>query len=121
MSIIRGLLFDWLFNASVEIGLFAILAAILSRFIAKAKAKYQHWLYLAIFALCLTSPVLNTLWQSRPSVVVKASQQQLIRGTEYPDPHFWLWTGHSRAHQPSCRLVRKPLSLLSGRYFFCIS
>jgi beta-lactamase regulating signal transducer with metallopeptidase domain len=112
MSIIRGLLFDWLFNASVEIGFFAILAAILSRFIAKAKAKYQHWLYLAIFALCLTSPVLNTLWQSRPSVVAKASQQQLIHGTEYPDPHFWLWTGHSRAHQPTVLSLGAKTALL---------
>ena len=31
------------------------------RFIAKAKAKYQHCFYLAIFALCLTAPVFNTL------------------------------------------------------------
>jgi beta-lactamase regulating signal transducer with metallopeptidase domain len=112
MSIIRGLLFDWLFNASVEIGLFAILAAILSRFIAKAKAKYQHWLYLAIFALCLTSPVLNTLWRSRPSVVAKASQQQLIHGTEYPDPYLWLWTGHSRTHRPTVLSLGAKTALL---------
>ena len=57
------LVFDWLLNASVQIGLFAILAAALSPFIAKAKAKYQHCLYLAVFALCLAAPVFNTLWQ----------------------------------------------------------
>jgi hypothetical protein len=57
MSTIRELVFDWLFNASVQIGLFAILAAGLSPLIAKAKAKYQHCFYLAIFAFCLAAPV----------------------------------------------------------------
>ena len=47
MSAIRELVFDWLINASVQIGLFAILAAVLTPFIAKAKAKYQHCFYLA--------------------------------------------------------------------------
>ncbi len=99
MSTIRELVFDWLFNASLQIGLFAILAAILSPFIAKAKAKYQHCVYLAIFALCLAAPVLNTLWQTRPSVLAKGSQQQLIKATEHSDHHFWVWNGHSEAHE----------------------
>jgi beta-lactamase regulating signal transducer with metallopeptidase domain len=99
MSTIRELVFDWLFNASVQIGLFAILAAVLSPFIAKAKAKYQHCFYLAIFALCLAAPVFNTLWQTRPSVVAKRSQQQPIQGTEHPDHHFWVWNAHSKAYE----------------------
>jgi beta-lactamase regulating signal transducer with metallopeptidase domain len=99
MSTIRELVFDWLFNASVQIGLFAILAAVLSPFIAKAKAKYQHCFYLAIFALCLAAPVFNTLWQTRPSVVAKGSQQQPILRTEHPDHHFWVWNGHSKAYE----------------------
>src|SRR6202011_4507671 len=98
MSTIRELVFDWLFNASAQIGLFAILAAVLSPFIAKARAKYQHCFYLAIFALCLAAPVFNTLWQTRPSVDAKGSQQQIL-GTEHPDPHFWVWNGHSNAHE----------------------
>src|SRR6266487_801810 len=93
MSAIRELVFDWLINASVQIGLFAILAAVLTPFIAKAKAKYQHCFYLAIFALCLAAPVFNTLWQTRLSVVAKTSQQQPIQGTEHPDHHFWGWDG----------------------------
>jgi len=100
MSAIRELVFDWLFNASVQIGLFAILAAVLSPFIAKAKAKYQHCFYLAIFALCLAAPVVNTLWQTRPSVVAKGSQQQPIQGTEHPDHNFWIWNGLSKAPGP---------------------
>jgi len=97
MSTIRELVFDWLFNALVQIGLFAILAAVLSSFISKAKAKYQHCLYLAVFALCLAAPVFNTLWQTRPSV---DAQQQPIQGTEHPDHHFWVWNWYSKAHEP---------------------
>jgi beta-lactamase regulating signal transducer with metallopeptidase domain len=100
MSTIRELVFDWLFNASVQIGLFAILAAALSPFIAKAKAKYQHCFYLAIFVLCLSAPVFNTLWQTRPSVVAKRSQQQPILATEHPDHNFWDWNGLPKAHEP---------------------
>jgi beta-lactamase regulating signal transducer with metallopeptidase domain len=99
MSTIRELVFDWLFNASVQIGLFAILAAALSPFISKARAKYQHCFYLAIFALCLAAPVFNTLWQTRPSVVAKRSQQQPRQGTEHPDRHFWIWNGHAKAYE----------------------
>ena len=100
MSMVRNLVFDWLFNASVQIGLFAILAVMLSPFIAKAKAKYQHYFYLAIFVLCLTAPVFNTFWQTRPSVVAQRSQQQPIQGTEHADNHFWAWNLHSGAHEP---------------------
>ena len=99
MSTIRELVFDWLFNASVQIALFALLSTALSPFIAKAKAKYQHCFYLAIFALCLAAPVFNTLWQTRPSVAAKRSQQQPIQGTEHSDHHFWVWNGHSKGDQ----------------------
>jgi beta-lactamase regulating signal transducer with metallopeptidase domain len=98
MSTVRELVFDWLFNASVQIGLFAILAAVLSPFIAKAKAKYQHCFFLAVFALCLAAPVFNTLWQTRPGVVAKKSPQQPIQGMEHRDHHFWVWNWHSKAH-----------------------
>jgi len=99
MSMIRELVFDWLFNASVEIGMFAILAAALSPFVAKAKAKYQHCFYLAVFALCLSAPVFNTLWQTRSSAAAKISQQQPIKGREHADHPFWGWNLNSRAHE----------------------
>jgi beta-lactamase regulating signal transducer with metallopeptidase domain len=98
MSAIRELVFDWLINASVQIGMFAILAAVLSRFIAKTKAKYQHCFYVAIFALCLAGPVFNTLWQTRPSLVAR---QQPIQGTEHTGNLFWNWNGNSKAHEPN--------------------
>jgi beta-lactamase regulating signal transducer with metallopeptidase domain len=98
MNTIRELLFDWLFNASVQIGLFAILAIGLSPFIAKARAKYQHCFYLAIFVLCLAAPVLNTLWQARPSVVTERSKQPPIQGMEHLDRPFLVWSGDTKAH-----------------------
>lgn len=118
MSTIRELVFDWLFNASLQLGLFAILAAVLSPFIAKAKAKYQHCFYLAIFALCLAAPVFNTLWQTRPSVV---AQQRPIQGTEHLDHHFWVWNWHSNAHESSILVpgTKTGLLVIWGVLFLC--
>jgi hypothetical protein len=99
MSTIREPVFNWLINASVQLGLFAILAALLSPFIGKTKAKIQHCFYLAIFALCLAAPVFNTLWRTHPRTVAKRSQQQRIQGTEQSDHYFRLWNGLSTAHQ----------------------
>jgi beta-lactamase regulating signal transducer with metallopeptidase domain len=104
MSAIRELVFDWLFNASVEIGLFAILAAVLSPFIAKAKAKYQHCFYLAILALCLAAPVFNTVWRTGPSVVT----QQPIQGTERSDHRFWEWNLYSKGYESSLPIKLAP-------------
>ena len=109
MSTIRELVFDWLFNASVQIGLFAILTVILSPFIAKAKAKFQHCFYLAIFALCLAVPVFNTLWHTRPSAV---AQRQTIQGTERPDHSFWVWNGHSKEYRSNILLPGVKTTLL---------
>jgi beta-lactamase regulating signal transducer with metallopeptidase domain len=117
MSTIRELVFDWLFNASVEIALFAILAAVLSPFIAKAKAKYQHCFYLAIFALCLVAPVFNTFWQTRPTVV---AQQQLMQGTERPDHQFWVWNGHSQAHESIILVPGVKTALLAIWQVLCL-
>jgi len=98
MSMIRELVFDWLWNASVQIGLFAILAAALSPFIAKAKAKHQHCLYLAVFLLCLAAPIFNTLWQTRPSVTARRFQQP-VQGTQHPNHSSWVWNLYSNAHE----------------------
>src|SRR5579864_7889375 len=99
MSMVRELVFDWLFNTLVQIGLFAILAAVLSPLIAKAKVKYQYCAYLAIFAFCLAAPVFNTLWHTHPSVDAKGFQQQAIEGAEHLDHRFWVWNGQSKAHE----------------------
>ena len=80
MSTIREIVFDRLFNASVQIGLFAILAAALSPLIAKAKAKYQHCFYLAIFTLCLAAPVIHPL--ANPS---ESSGKEISAATDTGD------------------------------------
>ena len=123
MSAIRELVFDWLFNASVQIGLFAILAAVLSPFIAKAKAKYQHCFYLAIFALCLALRLSST-----PSgrAVQVWSQRNLsssrYRGLNTVTITSGLEQSLQRRTSRSVRcLVRKPRFLLSGSCFFFIS
>jgi beta-lactamase regulating signal transducer with metallopeptidase domain len=99
MSTIRQLVFDWLFNASVQIGLFAILAAALSPFTAKAKAKSQHCFYLALLIVCLTAPLVNTLWQSSPRVVATGAQQQRTRETEHSNHFLWDWNGRYKIHR----------------------
>ena len=106
MSIMRELVFDWLINASLQIALFAIVAVGLSGFIAKASAKYRHSLYLAILALCLAAPILNTLWRTHPHANEMRSQQQPTSGRQDPDHAFWIWSLNSRAH-PSLMLAAK--------------
>ena len=102
------LVFDWLFNASVQIGLFAILAAVVSPFIAKAKARSQHWFYLAIFALCLAAPLFNTLSQTRPSLIAESTQKQPIRAAQHRDQDGWSWNWLSKAHDVSIPITLGP-------------
>jgi hypothetical protein len=77
MITIRETAFDLMWNAFVQIGLFALVAAAFSRLVAKARAKYQHVFYLAVFLLCLAAPVVNTVWKSHPIARAEKSQQLL--------------------------------------------
>jgi len=95
MNIIREIVLDWLFNASVQIGIFAVLAAILAPFIAKIKAKNQHHLYLAVFALCVSAPVFNTLYRTRPIADANSPHLQLIKEREHPELPLWSWNWRS--------------------------
>ena len=52
MSLIRETVFDLVLNAFVQIGLFAIVTAVFSPLVAKARAKYQYVFYLAVFLFC---------------------------------------------------------------------
>jgi beta-lactamase regulating signal transducer with metallopeptidase domain len=97
MSAIRGVLFSLLLNAILQVGLFAVVAAALSPFVGKAKAKYQHSFYLGVLILCLAAPVTNTLWRTRPSVDMKNSPQETVRQTWSPNHRFWSWKGCSSA------------------------
>jgi len=97
MSAIREVLFSLLFNAILQIGLFAVIAAALSPFVGKARARYQHSFYLGVLLLCLAAPVTNTFWRTRVSVATKSSSQETQQQTGPPKHSFWPWEGHSSA------------------------
>jgi beta-lactamase regulating signal transducer with metallopeptidase domain len=98
MSPIQETLFDLLLNALLQIGLFAILAAAISRLVANARAKHQYSFYLAVLLICLAAPVINTLWQSHPTVVAEKSQKQVPSGAGGANDGFWRWRAHSEEH-----------------------
>jgi beta-lactamase regulating signal transducer with metallopeptidase domain len=99
MSSIQETLFDLLLNALLQIGFFAIVAAVFSRLVAKARAKHQYSFYLTVLLFCLAAPVINTFWQSPSAVVAEKSQQQVAPnagGTNYP---FWIWRAQFKQHK----------------------
>jgi beta-lactamase regulating signal transducer with metallopeptidase domain len=100
MSTIRETVFDLLLNAFLQIGLFAIVTAVFSRLVAKARAKYQYVFYLAVFFFCLAAPVINTIWQSHPITGAGKSLQQVLPEAGRPNHSFWGWQGHSEQHEP---------------------
>src|SRR5882762_9562033 len=95
MSLIRETVFDLMLNAFLQIGLFAIVTAVFSRLVAKARAKYQYAFYLAVLLFCLTAPVINTIWQWHPIAGAGKSQQQVLPEAGRPNQHFWGCQGHS--------------------------
>jgi beta-lactamase regulating signal transducer with metallopeptidase domain len=99
MSMIRETVFDLLCNAFLQIGFFAIVTAVFSRLIAKARAKHQYLFYFAVFLFCLTAPVLDTLWQSHPITAAKNSQQQILAEAGGANHRFLGWHGHSKKYQ----------------------
>jgi beta-lactamase regulating signal transducer with metallopeptidase domain len=98
MSPIQGTLFDLLLNAVLQIGFFSIVAAVFSRFVAKARAKHQYSFYLAVLLFSLAVPVINTFWQSASTVVAEKSQQQVPSGAGGANRGFWIWQVHSERH-----------------------
>ncbi len=98
MTPIKETLFDLLLNALLQIGFFAILAAVFSPLVAKARAKHQYYFYLSVLLFCVAAPVINTFWQLRSTAVAEKSQQQVP-----PDAgganHFWSWDSHSKPHR----------------------
>jgi beta-lactamase regulating signal transducer with metallopeptidase domain len=99
MSRIQETLFDLLLNALLQIGFFAILAAVFSRLVAKARAKHQHVLYLAMFLFCVAAPVINTFWQSPTTAAAEKSQLQVPSDAGGANHLFWSWDGHSKQHK----------------------
>lgn len=99
MSSINEALFDLLFNALLQIGFFAILAAAFSRLGSKAKPKHQYFFYLAVLLFSVAAPVINTFWQSPSIIVAEKSQQQVPSDPGGANHFFWSWDGHSEQHK----------------------
>ena len=95
MNPIRESLIHLLLNAFLQIGLFALVAASFSRFIAKARPRHQYAIYLAAFLWCLTAPVVNTFWKSNPIAAEETSAPQIPSGAEAVHHRFWNWQGQS--------------------------
>jgi beta-lactamase regulating signal transducer with metallopeptidase domain len=99
MSAIQETLFDLLLDALLQIGFFAIVTAVFSRLVSKARAKHQYSFYLTVLLFCLAVPVINTLWQSPSTVVTEKSQQRVAVDAEGTNYTFWNLQGHFKQHQ----------------------
>jgi beta-lactamase regulating signal transducer with metallopeptidase domain len=99
MSSIQETLFDLLLNSLLQIGFFAIVAAVFSRLVAKARARHQYFFYLVVFLWCLAAPVINTLWHSPSTAVTEKSQQQVLAGAAGANDGFWIWPSYSKRHK----------------------
>src|SRR5579872_7109773 len=99
MSAIPETLFDLLLNAVLQIGFFAILAAVFSRLVRKASAKHQHIFYLAVLLFCLATPVINTFWRFAPTVAAEKSERQVASDGGASNRFFWSWGGPSKQHK----------------------
>src|SRR6516165_5812688 len=99
MSLIQESLFDLLLNALLQIGFFAIVAAVFSRIVAKARAKHQYCFYLAVLLFCLAVPVINTFWHSPSTAIVEGVRQPVLADRAGANSRFWIWQAHSRQHQ----------------------
>lgn len=98
MSLIQESLLDLLLNALLQIGFFAIVAAVFSRFVAKARAKHQYGFYLAVLLFCLAAPVANTFCHSPLTVVAEKSQQHISSDAGAANHIFSIWQEHTRPH-----------------------
>jgi beta-lactamase regulating signal transducer with metallopeptidase domain len=98
MSSMQATLFDLLLNALLQVSFFAMLAAVFSRLVAKARPKYQYFFYLAVLAFCLAVPVINTFWQSPAAVAAQKSQYLIASDAGGSNQPFWIWQGHPRQH-----------------------
>ena len=98
MSLIQENLFDLLLNALLQIGFFAILAAVFSRLVAKARAKHQYCFYLAVLLFCLAAPVANTFWHWPSTVVAEKSQQQTSSDAGAAKRIYSIWQEPTKPH-----------------------
>jgi beta-lactamase regulating signal transducer with metallopeptidase domain len=99
MSSIQETFFNLLLNALLQIGVFAIVVAVFSRLVGKARAKHQCSYYLAVLLFSLAVPVINTLWHSPSIVVAEKSQQQISSGVGAANRGSWGWQSPFKQHK----------------------
>ena len=99
MSLFQESLFDLLLNALLQIAFFAILTAVFSRLVAKARAKHQYFFYVAVLLFCLAAPVANTFWHWPATVLAEKSQQQIFADAGAANRIFWILQEHTTPHQ----------------------
>ena len=99
MSLIQESLFDLLLNALLQIGVFAMVAAVFSRLIAKARASHQYCFYFAVLVFSLVAPVANTFWYSPSTLAAEKSQQQISSHARASNRISWIWQEHTRQHE----------------------
>jgi len=92
-------LFSLLLNALLQIGLFAVLAVVFSRLVAKTRARYQYSFYVAVLVFCLLAPAVNTFWHSTIMAVAERSQQQASSDSGGANRNLWSWTGHPKPYK----------------------
>ncbi|WP_263351293.1 M56 family metallopeptidase [Acidicapsa acidisoli] len=99
MNPARAILFDLLFNACVQIALFAIVAAALSCLIAKARAKYQYLLYLLVLLVSLVAPAVNTLWHRHSTGAAEGLALQISSRGAARNYEPWILRDSLEQHQ----------------------
>jgi beta-lactamase regulating signal transducer with metallopeptidase domain len=83
--------FNLLLNWLLQIGIFAIVAGAFSRLVARAKAKHQHFFYIAVLLLCLVGPVVNTVWRPSAPVAAVGRSQPSMRAGAAAGRLVWPW------------------------------
>jgi beta-lactamase regulating signal transducer with metallopeptidase domain len=99
MSQIQQSLFDLLLNALLQIGFFAIVAAVFSRLVAKARAKHQYCFYVAVLLFCLAAPAANTFWHWPSTIVAEKSHHQISSDFGVANRFLWIWQEHNNPHE----------------------
>jgi beta-lactamase regulating signal transducer with metallopeptidase domain len=99
VSQIQQSLFDLLLNGLLQIGFFAIVAALFSPLVARARAKHQYRFYVAVLLFCLATPVANSFWHWPSTIVGEKSHQQISSDAGVANRFLWIWQAHTRPHE----------------------
>jgi beta-lactamase regulating signal transducer with metallopeptidase domain len=98
-EVVEKRLFSLLLNALLQIGLFAVVAVVFSRFVAKTRPRYQYSFYVAVLVFCLLAPAVNTFWHSTLTADAERSQRQASADAGGANRNLWSWTGHPKPYK----------------------